>query len=295
MSVLISAVLPIALIALAGVWAGRAFALDFKTLSQVNIYVLLPALVIVGLRELTLAPGSALGIVAGFVINTAVLYGIAIALGRSLPLTPDERKSLVATTLFANTGNMGLPFVLFALGDAGLTRALVYLVCSSTMVASIAPTVLTGKGLRTGLGVTLKLPVFWAMLSGLSLQFLALSLPLPVDRAIELLSEAAIPTALLTLGIQLARTPLAFGRYELFAASLRLLVSPLMAYSIGRLLGLGGLDLQVLVLQSAMPVAVTSLIWVTEFGGNTIRVARTIVLSTLLSLATLPALLWLTS
>ena len=98
---------------------------------------------------------------------------------------------------------------------------------------------------------------------------------------------------LLTLGIQLSRTPLVFGRYELLGAGLRLLLSPLSAYSVGHLLGLTGLDLQVVVLQAAMPVAVNSLIWVTEFGGNPVRVARTIVLSTFLSFASLPTILWL--
>jgi len=49
------------------------------------------------------------------------------------------------------------------------------------------------------------------------------------------------------------------------------------------------------VLQAAMPVAVNSLIWVTELGGDTVRVARTIVISTLLSLGTLPIVLWLSN
>ncbi|MEL6854737.1 MAG: AEC family transporter, partial [Cyanobacteria bacterium J06607_13] len=49
----------------------------------------------------------------------------------------------------------------------------------------------------------------------------------------------------------------------------------------------------VLVMQSAMPVAVNTLIWVTEFGGDSARVAKTIVLSTLMSFVSLPAVLWL--
>ncbi|MDJ0701883.1 MAG: AEC family transporter [Leptolyngbyaceae cyanobacterium MO_188.B28] len=101
--------------------------------------------------------------------------------------------------------------------------------------------------------------------------------------------------ALLTLGVQLSRTQFVFGRYELFGAGIRLLVSPLLAYGTGRLLGLEGLDLQVAMVQSAMPVAVNSLIWVTELGGDAVRVARTIVLSTLLSFFTLPGVLWIST
>ncbi|MGB7084138.1 MAG: AEC family transporter [Phormidesmis sp.] len=293
MGVLVSAVLPIALVALCGVWVGRAFLLDLKTLARLSVYVLLPALVLTGLYGSTLSLGSAVGIVVGFVLNCGVLYLLAIALGNAFKLESDRRKSLVATTLLANSGNIGLPFVLFSLGEAALERAVVYLVASAIFIATAGPIFLKGEGISAGLKITLSLPVFWATLAGLALQGFAWQVPIPLDRALSLLSDAAIPLALLILGIQLSQTSLAFGLYELFAACLRLLVSPLSAYGIGRLLGLQDLDLAVLVMQSAMPVAVNTLIWVTELGGDTVRVARTIVLSTLLSFVSLPMVLWL--
>ncbi|MEL7505363.1 MAG: AEC family transporter [Cyanobacteria bacterium J06554_6] len=293
MAVLISAVLPIALVALVGVLVGRAFELDLKTLARLNIYALLPALVLTGLAETTLDLRSAIAIVVAFLINTGLLYLLAVILGRLLKFSPDEKKSLIATTTFANVGNMGLPFVLFSLGEAGLERAIVYLVGSSLLIASVFPIVLKGAGLRAGISYTLRLPVFWAALAGLALQGLGGSLPESINRGVTLLGGGAIPIALLTLGIQLSRTQFVFGRYEWFGAALRLLVSPILAYSVARLVGLSGIDLQVVVLQASMPVAVNSLIWVTELGGDAVRVARTIVLSTFLSFATLPIVLWL--
>jgi len=293
MGVLISAILPIALVALCGVWIGRAFPLDVKTLTCVSIYALLPALVLTGIYGSTVGLGATVGIVLGFILNCGVLYVLAVALGKAFHLPKESQKSLVATTLLANSGNIGLPFVLFALGEAALDRAVVYLVTSAIFIASAGPVFLKGEGLRSGVKVTLKLPVFWAAIAGILLQALAWEVAVPIDRALALLSGAAIPIALLILGVQLSRTPLKFGTYELFAAGLRLLVSPLTAYGIGSLLGLRGLDLAVLVMQSAMPVAVNTLIWVSEFGGDTLRVARTIVLSTLMSLVTLPLVLQL--
>lgn len=295
MTVLISAVLPIALIALAGFVAGRVLDLDMPTLARINIYAMVPALVLSSLAETTLAVSSAIALLTAFVLNTFLLYLLAFGSGHLLHLPSEERKSLIATTMFANVGNMGLPFVLFALGEAGLERAIVYLVGSSLMVASVFPVVLKGTGIRAGLWFTLKLPVFWAALVGISVPAFGIGFPEAIARGISLLGDGVIPLALLTLGIQLSRTKLVFGRYELFGACLRLIISPLMAYGIGRGLGLSGLDLQVLVVQAAMPVAVNSLIWVTELGGDTIRVARTIVLSTLLSFLTLPTVLWLTT
>ena len=293
MEVLISAMLPVALVALVGFGVGRSFELDMQTLTRLNIYALLPALVLTSLAETTLALGSAIAIVTSFLLNTVVLYLLAVGLSRRLDFSVDEQKSLIAIVMFSNVGNLGLPFILFALGEAGLERAVVYLVGSSVMIATVFPIVLKQAGLKAGLNVTLRLPVFWAALAGIGLQATQESFPLPLERGMALLGEGAIPVALLTLGVQLARTELVFGRYELIGAVLRLVVAPLLAYGIGTALGLQGLDRQVLVLQAAMPVAVNSLIWVTELGGDQVRVARTIVLSTFLSVFTLPVVLWL--
>nr|WP_228024969.1 AEC family transporter [cf. Phormidesmis sp. LEGE 11477] len=281
------------MVALCGVWVGRAFSLDIKTLTRLNIYVLLPALVLTGVYGSSLEIGVAARIVAGFLLNCGVLYGVAIALSKKLQLPTDTQKSLVATTLLANTGNIGLPFILFALGEAALERAIIYLVASAIFITSVGPTFLKGQGIRAGLKITFNLPVFWATLAGIGLQISMWKVPLAIDRGLELMAEAAIPVALLILGIQLSRIPLKIGLYELIATALRLVVSPLSAYGIGQLLRLEGIDLAVLVMQASMPVAVNTLIWVTEFGGDTARVARTIVLSTLLSFATLPVVLWL--
>ncbi|MGF1534967.1 MAG: AEC family transporter [Elainellaceae cyanobacterium] len=291
--VLISAVVPIALVALVGAAIGRGFDLDLKTLSRVIIYALLPALIFTGISGTSLELSSAAAIVISFWVTTALLYFVAWWLGRALKLSPEKGKSLIATTIYANVGNMGLPFVLFSLGEAGLERAIVYLVASALTISALFSVALKGDGVMSGIRFTLRLPTFWAALAALLLGQAAIALPLSVTRGLELLGSAAVPVALLTLGIQLSRTEFAFGRAELFGASLRLLLSPLIAFSVGWVLQLRGLDLQVLVIQSAMPVAVNSLIWVTELGGDRLRVAKTVVLSTLLSFVTLPVVLWL--
>ncbi|MEM6251838.1 MAG: AEC family transporter [Cyanobacteria bacterium P01_D01_bin.156] len=295
MGILISAILPIALVAFVGVWLGSTFKVERQTLARISIYALVPGLVLHSLANTTLAFGNAIAILIAFLLNTSLLYLIAILLSSLLKFSSDEKKSLIATTIFANVGNMGLPFILFSLGDAGLERAIVYLIGSSLMTASVFPIVLKGEGVLNGLKYTLSLPVLWAAIAGILLQSVNATLPVPLERGITLLSDGAIPVALLMLGIQLSETPFIFGRYELMGAGIRLLISPLLAFNIANLVGLTALDRQVVVLQASMPVAVNSLIWVTELGGDTVRVARTIVVSTLLSLCTLPVVLWLSS
>jgi hypothetical protein len=221
-----------------------------------------------------------------------VLYGLVYGLCHLSKVSPLLRKTLLATTLFANTGNLGLPFITFSLGETGLERAIVYLISSSILLTAIGPTLLKGEGLATGLRITLRLPIFWAMVVGLLLQALAITLPLRLGDGLKLLGGAAIPVALVTLGMRLAVTSFRLSLTVVVSAILRLLVAPAIALTIGWLLGLQGQDLQVLVLQGGMPTAVNTFIWVTEFGGDVDLAARTIVFSTLLSTLTLPSLLW---
>lgn len=292
MSVILPAIAPVALIVLIGFIAGHTLDLERRSLSRLSLYVLLPALIGTSAYSIALGTGTIVAIVAGFFITSVVLYGLVYVLCRAFKTTPLRRKTLLATTLFANTGNLGLPFITFSLGESGLERAIVYLVSSSILLTTLGPTLFKGEGLQVGLGITLRLPVFWAMLAGMALQVLAITLPLRLDDGLKLLGSAAIPVALVTLGMQLAHTPFRPDLTVAAAAGLRLLLAPVVALAVGTGLGLQGENLQVLVLQGAMPTAVNTFIWATEFGGDTDLVAQAIVLSTLLSAVTLPSLLW---
>ena len=268
MPTLLPAIIPVSLIILIGFVAGRTLTLEYKTLSQLTIYILVPALIVNSLYRSSIEAGSAIALVAGMVLTTALLYGTVLLLSRLFQLPANLRKSLVGTTLVGNVGNLGLPIIAFAFGEAGLERAVIVLITASMLMAAIGPALLKEEGIQTGVRLTLKLPLVWAMVGGILLRGPGVRLPLSVINGVEMLGNAAIPVALVTLGMQLAQIRWAIGWYELLAAGLRLLYAPLVACGVGYVLQLQGLDLQVLVMQSAMPAAVNSLIWASEFGGR---------------------------
>lgn len=295
MTALISTVIPVALIIFIGWIAGKRLKLERQTLSKLSVYVLAPALVTTSLYKNTLSWQSTLGLLLGFALVSLIIALFGWLTGRFLQLSHPSRKSLLATTLSPNNGNMGLSVASFALGEAGLERAVVVMIGSSILLFGIMPALLRGKGIKYGLNLVLKLPLTWAMFAGIGLQLLPISLPFNLDVAIDELGRAAIPIALILLGIELSYTQFRIGRFELWATFVRLLIAPLIALGIGRGLQLQGLDLQVLIVQCAMPTAINTLILVAEFGGDTVKTARTIVTTTLLSFLTIPFSLWLFS
>ena len=298
MVALLPAVLPVGLIILIGSIAGRTLPIDRKTLSQLILYVLSPALVIDGLYRTSLSWQSSFGLFIGVALTSCLVYVISRLIGKVTDSPGSLQTSIIATSLFPNNGNMGLPVVTFALGTAGLERGIICMIGSSIIMFCLGPAIIQGKGIINGLRLIVRLPLIWAILAGLGLRLLSLGiptfeLPFDLDLGIQKLGEAAIPIALILLGMQLVDTHFASGIKELSAATIRLLIAPTIAFGIGHLLNLASLDLQVLVLQSAMPTAVNSLILVTEFGGDRNFVARAIITSTLLSFVTIPFVLWL--
>lgn len=296
MTTLLPAVLPVGLIILVGFITGRTLPLQRQTLSQLTLFVLSPALVIDSLYRTTLSIQSSSKLLIGFALTSLLIYVGMWSLCRITQMSPAFSTALIATAIFPNNGNMGLPVVEFALGSAGLDRAIVYMIGSSILMFCFGPAIIQGKGIIYGIKLTLRLPLFWSIVAGLVLRFLASNswtLPFDLDTGIQKLGAAAIPIALILLGMQLSTIKFKIGIKEMFAVIVRLLIAPLIAYVVGKFLSLELLSLQVLVLQSAMPTAVNSLVVVTEFGGDRDFVAQSIVTSTIISFITLPLILWL--
>jgi predicted permease len=291
MTAFLPAIAPVALIILIGFIANRFIPLETQSLSQITVYILAPALVADGLYRTTISPQSAMGLIVGFILVSVILYLMGKILAKLLKLPPGLTTSLLAASLFPNNGNLGLPLIKFAFGETGLERGIIYMVASSMLIFGLGPAILKGNGLRRGLTLTLKLPLFWAMLLGLAAHFLTLSFPYNLAEGVRLLGEGAIPLALVILGIQLSSIHFTIKIKELLGVGIRLIVAPLIALIVGYFLKLESLDLQILVIQSAMPTAVNTVVLVGEFGGDIPWAARAIVVSTLMSFVTLP--IWL--
>ena len=292
MTTIFSSVIPVACIVLMGFYAGKTLELDRPTISRVVLYVLSPALIADSLYRTTMSAENMLGIFAGFLLTYLLLGLLAWGLGKKLGFSPPTQKSFMATSACPNTANMGLSVNLFAFGDPGLERAVVYFIASSVVIFSTAPAFLKGGSFWSGVRFTLKLPLIWAVVVGWGLRFLGPELPLNLNMSLHLVAQATVPIALLLLGIQISSSRFELSPYEGGASLMRLIGGGLVAFLVGKTLGLTGLDLQVLVLQSSMPAAIISFLMVNEFGGDGPKTARVVVVSTLFAFITLPAVLW---
>jgi hypothetical protein len=233
-------------------------------------------------------------IFAAALVSSLVMALIGWGLARLLRFERKLESAFILSVVLVNAGNYGLPLIEFAFGEQGLQRAIVFYVASS-VVSNTLGVYLASRGAasvgRSLLNVLL-VPLPYATALGFAVNVARIELPLPMDRALSLLGQAAVPVMLLILGLQLSRTSVK-GQIGpiLLATVTRLAVAPLIAFPLVALLGLSGLARQVSIVEASMPTAVMGGVLATEFGGDAEFTTAVILVSTLASIVSLSILL----
>jgi len=196
--------------------------------------------------------------------------------------------------MFSNGGNYGLPVVLFAFGPDALSHATVYFVTASILTYTVGVfTAAAGRRsfIQALIGIT-KIPAIYGVTAAFLVLGSGFTVPTALMRPIELLSEAAIPTMVLVLGMQLERATIPDRPLLVAAAVLLSLVgTPIISLGLTWVLGLTGPARQAGVILASMPVAVVTTILAVEFEIAPTFVTSAVFFSTLLSPLTLTPLI----
>ncbi|HEY8329844.1 MAG TPA: AEC family transporter [Pseudomonas sp.] len=279
-------VLIVAGIGYAWVRSGQAYPTDFVARLVLNIGT--PCLVLSTLSRTEVDP-QAFGQMALACVVVSLLMGlIGVVLSRSMAM---DWKVLVPAYLFPNTGNMGLPISLYAFGEQGLALAVAFFLMLS--VAQFTLGMLLSGAERSWRKLLIS-PTIISLGAALVVMLFDLELPRWLANTVNLLGGTAIPMMLITLGVSLASIRVQHLGRGMLLGALRILCGAGAGWLIGHLLDLSPLAQAVLVLQSAMPVAVFNYLFAVRANRSPEEVASLVMCSTLLSFVVLPLLLvWL--
>ncbi|MCX4732306.1 AEC family transporter [Streptomyces sp. NBC_01363] len=329
MHALLSAFAPIWMLTTIGFAVGRSGLLGERAeavLGRFVFHVAMPAALftmVSGARLDSFANSS----MVAFAVGTALVCGLGfLAAGRLFGWGTADRAIGSMASGYVNSANLGIPVAVQVLGDASFVAQIILF-----QVLLVSPVILTlldtGTGAGSGPGsgkavvfrrmltMPVRNPIIMASLLGVAVSALGLRLPHAVAHSCDLLGAAAVPTALITLGLSLNARPAAAGSTDLaqgtaqpvraegarhtaraevvVAVALKTLVQPLIAFAVGGpLLHLPEHQLLAVVLCSALPTAQNAFIYAQQYGLDT-RVARNaVVASTVVSMATLSLATW---
>jgi len=305
MPLVLLAVVPIFLVIAAG-WLARrkSFPGDgfWAPAERLTYFVLFPALLVETIAKadfsmLDVLPMGSV-IVAGLALMTLALVIARPLLGRTIGMSGPAFTSLYQGATRMNT-YIGLSIALAVHGRLGLAAAAVAVGAITPLVNVVSVALLLrygafGRTLKpAGLALALvRNPLIVACVVGALLNWSGLGLPPVADTVLEIVSRAALPLGLLTVGAALVfdvrrSNAVAIG----LGAVLKLLLLPAVVLGLALMMGLQGASLFVAVLFTALPTAATSYVLARQLGGDAPLMAAMTTAQTLLSLVTLPLVL----
>ena len=289
------------LLMLAGYGAKRTGVLkatDARVVNSLAINLTMPAFIFVSIHGQSLDSAMVKGPALGFVMEMVVL-GLAYASARALKLDRRTTGGLMLAAAFGNTGFLGYPMVTAAFPHDGraMPTAVMYdefamaMILNSVGVAVAAS--FAGKSFEwKSLLEFLKNPLFPSTVIALALR--TVYVPPTIIKTLDFLAAGTVPLAMISIGLSLsARSIKKYPGALTAGCVLKMVALPALVYLTLPLLGVTGIVRQVMVLESAVPTAVIAGVIAGRFGANEEFVASAIFVSTLLSIAVIPAVLML--
>lgn len=285
-SILFAVIAPVALVVLIGyLWGLRKQPFDAVSFSMVSTYVGTPCLVVDSLSTsgLKLPSLEAMGAAAVLCVALALAAGYVLVKISGLPVA-----TYLPASTFANNGNIGLPLALFAFGEAGMNLAIAYFAVHNAFNFTI------GQGLaarRLTVRDAVLSPLIWACVLGAVLSVTGWALPQSIARALHIFAGLTIPMMLMALGVSLSKLTVKTWLWPLAFSALRLFGGFAIGWAVAWGLDLHGVARGVVVMESAMPVAVYNYMFAARYDNNPEDVAALVVLSTLMAFVALPGFL----
>lgn len=224
----------------------------------------------------------------------AVIYGVLIVASILVPkiLRVEEKwkKHYALMCIFGNTGFIGIPLILAVLGERAMIYTVVINAYYNLFFYTYGYYLAGGENTKFHPKKLLNIGNC-ALVISVILFLVQPRVPALIEQTLGYMGNATILLALLVIGISLARTDLKsiFTEKKLYGFILiRFVFVPILMACIFKMFIKDELMLGVMVILAAVPVGNMPLMRVEETGGDTSILAKGTILSTVLSVVTVP-------
>jgi predicted permease len=275
-------VFPVFAIVAVGYLYGRFRRPDLTAANQINMAVLLPALIfsVLSGRNFQIGQYGWLAAAAALVVLGSGLLAWPVARIARVPA-----RTFVPPMMFTNSGNMGLPLAVFAFGEAALPAAVVLFIVENGLHFTLGTWLMDH---RAHWLEVLKQPIVIATLAGIAFSLTGLTLPAPVPATLELLGQASIPLLLFALGARLTGIDLRDWRLGLLGAIVCPATGVVMVLLLLPFLKLAPTEQALLIVFGALPPAVLNYLVAERYRQEPGRVATLVMIGNLGAIVAVP-------
>ena len=263
-------------------WAG---------LEKLVYYVLFPALLFRSLALAKIDFAATAWPIAAALAFTLAGFGLSLLAG---PIFRLDRKLLASASQCGYRFNtyIGLAIAGSVYGSQGVALTAILLGVMIPIANLLAVAMLAAHGERGFLYELVTHPLVVSSVVGLGWNALGLPLAGFADQTLNLLAITALPAGLLAVGaamrIESGQGPPAAHAWWL---AVKLIAVPALAWGLARMLGISGLEAEILLLCAALPTATNAYILAVRMTGDGSAVATQITIGTVVSMMTIP--IWL--
>ncbi len=265
-------------------------------LSEFVFSLSLPCLIFRTLVRAEIPPVQPWGYWISYFAGVAVAWALATFLGKRL-FGLKGVSSVVAgfSAGQANTVFVGVPMILKAYGDAGAVPLFLLIAVHLPVTMTLATIMAEGRQ-ASPLVIVRRLathPIVVGILAGSACRPLAAHVPAPFWQVVELLGSAAVPCALISMGIALRRYGLQTGwKLPTLISVLKLVVHPLVVLILAtHVFGIPPVWAGVAVLFASCPSGINAYLFAERYGEGVALASSAVTLSTALALGS--TLVWL--
>lgn len=238
-----------------------------------------------------------------YLVGSTAVWAIGMAVGRLRGLSVPEAAMEAHCCMIGNTGFLGVPLLIALMGPVAVGPVLMVLTIDM-LVFSTLITLIIHAARHGGLRLVALVPVLrgiaanpmvLSMVAGLGWSVAGWPMPAPLDEFLALLGAAATPGALFAIGAGLAARRLVRVAAAGWLSGAKLVLHPLAVGLAAWGVGVDAGPASVMVAAAALPVAGNTYMLARHFGVAPQRVSATILISTALSIVTIPVIMNLVS
>ena len=194
--------------------------------------------------------------------------------------------------IFSNAAYMGFPLISALFGSEGLLYASAYVTVFNILLWTLGYGLVSGgSSVKEVARSLVRTPVLYAIVLGLGIYLLQIPLPALITQPLELLAGVNTPLSMLITGMLIAAgdvRSIVTDKHIWKLASVRMLLIPAATLALFGVLGFHGTAAQVVTLLECCPAAAITSVFAVQFGHDEHFAAGSVVLTTLLSIVTLP-------
>jgi predicted permease len=287
---IIDIVLPTFFTILLGYLVGKFSKLNLMPVVDITLYIGVPALVLVSLlnKEIVLVDAAKMWASA-----LVIMLGCLVIAWLVFKLLRQKHSGLYVPIAMMNTVNIPFPVIFLAYGAEGLVAATLFYIPNVIFLYTLGIYIMAGRRWGDNVKEVFRQPVIYAVVLGLILNFLGARVPALIVNSFDLVSRMTIPLVLLVLGYNLSRSRITSFPITLLACLLRMAVGVGIGLGIVNVLNITGVFRSVVILDAAMPAAATAALLAAKYRNEAEMVSSVVFLTTLVSLASIPFLLYM--